>query len=133
MEPVAKAERYVVVIEVDDDDNDDDAQGDDNCDRINNHHPPARINRLWLATNHQASLGFSLCNVGGRKEATRNTAQCKHTICSLQNRFGVSFEGGQRGGLLLLQVVMSFTSRRVELGHGTDCCCPPNCTKPSDF
>lgn len=100
MEPVAKAERYVVVIEVDDDDNDDDAQGDDNCDRINNPPPPppARINRLWLATNHQALLGFSLCNVGGRKEATRNTAQCKHTICSLQNRLGVSLDGeGERG------------------------------------
>lgn len=43
MESVAKAERYVVGIEVvDDDDNDDDAHEDNSCDRINN--PPfARI------------------------------------------------------------------------------------------
>lgn len=36
MESVAKAERYVVGIEVvDDDDNDDDAHEDNSCDRIN--------------------------------------------------------------------------------------------------
>lgn len=45
MEPVAKAERYVVGIEVvddddddDDNDDDDDAHEDNSCDRINN--PP---------------------------------------------------------------------------------------------
>lgn len=39
MEPVAKAERYVVVMEVvdeGDDDNDDDVHEDDNGDRVNN-------------------------------------------------------------------------------------------------
>lgn len=87
MEPVAKAERYVVGVDVvDDDDNDDDPHEDNSCDQINN--PPCPNYRVRLAINHRASLGFSLCNVGGRREVTRNTAQCKHTICSLQNQFG---------------------------------------------
>lgn len=68
MEPVAKAERYVVGIEVvdDDDDKDDDAHEDNGCGRINN--PPCPNYQVRLAIKERASLGFSLSLQRGWKE-----------------------------------------------------------------
>lgn len=70
MEPVAKAERYVVVMEVleeGDEDNDGDVHEDDDRDRANN--PPSLNFQVRPVLNCNALLGFARCNVGGRSDA----------------------------------------------------------------
>lgn len=72
MEPVAKAERYVVGMEVldeGDDDNDGDVHEDDDDDRDRANNPPPLNFQVRPAFNCNASLGFARCNVGGRSDA----------------------------------------------------------------
>ena len=69
MEPVAKAERYVDVMEVvddDKDDDDDDGHEDYDSDRVNEPFPSLNYKVRPAIKRCIAGL-FALCNVGGRR------------------------------------------------------------------
>lgn len=82
MEPVAKAERYVVVMEVVDegDDDDDDAHKDDNGERINS------FTELQGPAGYKPMRCWALLSATWVEGATRNTAQCKQTLSSPSNK-----------------------------------------------
>lgn len=85
MEPVAKAERFVVVMEVLDErrrrHDDDDGREDDNSDRVN-----SPFAELQGPTGHKPMHCWALLSATWVEGATRNTAQCKQTLSSPQNK-----------------------------------------------
>lgn len=136
MEPVAKAARYVVGIEVvdddDDDNDDDDAHGDNSCDRINN--PPRPNYQVRLAANHWASLGFSLSATWVEGEKRRvilrnaNTPFARCKICA-----GFVRGGGVALGSSCHVVHKSSHWTQSIFLCGPYRCCPPNCRKITYF